>query len=156
MARSVPPQLAEGIAAVRALIVGSEQYRHAIADHFGMGVTETMALSRLSTLGTLSASELAVELGVTPSTVTALVDRLEAGNFVQRSPHPTDRRKTVIAVSSAGQALLDSSEQRLVSVFQAVADQDVAGMIAALNEVATELMRQAYDIRAETEQSSAD
>ena len=36
------------------------------------------------------------------STLTAVVDRLEAKGFVRRRAHPTDRRSVVVALTAAG------------------------------------------------------
>jgi len=45
-------------------------------------------------------------LGVSPRTVTDLVDALEADGWVTRSPHPTDRRATIIALTTSAEAVL--------------------------------------------------
>ena len=47
-------------------------------------------------------SGLGDELGVTPRNVTALVDGLEEEGLVRRSPHPTDRRATIIEMTPHG------------------------------------------------------
>ncbi len=47
-------------------------------------------------------SSLSGELGVTPRNVTALVDALEEEGLVRRSPHPTDRRATVVEMTPRG------------------------------------------------------
>jgi DNA-binding MarR family transcriptional regulator len=39
---------------------------------------------------------LATRLGLTTGSVTTMLDRLAAQGYVTRSPHPTDRRKTVV------------------------------------------------------------
>jgi len=41
-------------------------------------------------------SLLATKLGLTTGSVTLMLDRLEALGYLTRSPHPTDRRKTVV------------------------------------------------------------
>jgi DNA-binding MarR family transcriptional regulator len=43
-------------------------------------------------------------LGLSPSTMTGLVDRLEEQGYVKRQPHPSDRRVTVLALSRKGSA----------------------------------------------------
>ena len=47
-------------------------------------------------------SALRGELGVTARSVTALVDALEADGLVRRTPHPTDRRATIVELTDAG------------------------------------------------------
>ena len=37
-----------------------------------------------------------------PTSVTNIVDRLEADDLVRRTPHPTDRRATLVAITEAG------------------------------------------------------
>jgi DNA-binding MarR family transcriptional regulator len=51
-------------------------------------------------------SELKEELGVTATNITALVDSLEKDGLVVRQAHPTDRRATVIELSSKAKSEL--------------------------------------------------
>jgi DNA-binding MarR family transcriptional regulator len=50
--------------------------------------------------------ELSQALKCTPRNVTGLADALEAAGFVARSPHPTDRRATVVSLTPQGTALV--------------------------------------------------
>jgi DNA-binding MarR family transcriptional regulator len=54
--------------------------------------------------GDQTMTELAIALDVTQRRVTALVDALEGDGFVERRPHPTDGRSTVVALTNTGQA----------------------------------------------------
>lgn len=45
---------------------------------------------------------LARHLGVTPSTMSLHIDRLQRAGFVRRTPHPTDRRRTNLLLTPAG------------------------------------------------------
>lgn len=47
-------------------------------------------------------AELQKALGVAPSTLTGVIDRLEAGGFVRRIVNPADRRSFLIAAREAG------------------------------------------------------
>jgi DNA-binding MarR family transcriptional regulator len=94
------------MSALRAVIIEGERYRRAVADHFGVGLSEMLALGHLAASGPINPRQLAAELGLTPSTVTALVDRLAADDLVVRRPHPTDRRKTVISMTEGGNRIL--------------------------------------------------
>ena len=55
--------------------------------------------------GATSQRVLADALGVTPRTVTGLVDGLEESGLVVRQPHPTDRRSTLVTFTEAGARL---------------------------------------------------
>lgn len=50
-------------------------------------------------------SELVDQLGVEPPTVTKMVHRLESAGFVQRRPHPSDRRATQVWLTPTGRDL---------------------------------------------------
>jgi DNA-binding MarR family transcriptional regulator len=49
--------------------------------------------------GPTKMSDLRDALGVTATNITALVDALEADGLVERTPHPTDRRATLIQLT---------------------------------------------------------
>ena len=51
-------------------------------------------------------SDLKKELGVTATNITALVDSLERDCLVERKPHPTDRRATVIDLTEKAKSEL--------------------------------------------------
>lgn len=48
--------------------------------------------------GPLSPRDLTAALGIHPATLTGVLDRLERGGWVTRSPDPSDRRKLLIDV----------------------------------------------------------
>jgi MarR family 2-MHQ and catechol resistance regulon transcriptional repressor len=55
----------------------------------------------------LPMNELASALLSSPSGMTRLVDRIEAAGLVRRTPHPSDRRVTLVALTDAGGELLE-------------------------------------------------
>lgn len=63
------------------------------------------ALRRLG--GTSSVGALAEQLGVLSSTASRLSDRLSEAGLITRAPSPADRRATVLAVTTKGEAVLD-------------------------------------------------
>ena len=56
----------------------------------------------------LTPSECADRAGVTRGTITGLLDGLERAYLVERCPHPSDRRCTVVCLSQKGQTLLNT------------------------------------------------
>ncbi len=68
----------------------------------GMSESRLHLLWELHSGGGLVQRRLADLLGVTPRTVTGLVDALVASGHVQRTPHPVDRRSTVVVLTAAG------------------------------------------------------
>ncbi|MEM9004155.1 MAG: MarR family transcriptional regulator [Cyanobacteria bacterium P01_F01_bin.86] len=55
----------------------------------------------------LTPSECADRAGVTRGTITGLLNGLERSQLVERHPHPSDRRRTIICLSKKGWTLLD-------------------------------------------------
>lgn len=66
-------------------------------------------LSSLHERGPRIMSDLKEELGVTATNITALIDSLESDGLVQRKPHPTDRRATVIELTAKAMSDLSLS-----------------------------------------------
>lgn len=68
----------------------------------GLTTARTHLLWELHRLGPSTQQTLATALNVTPRNVTGLVDTLEAGGFVDRRPHPSDRRATLVTLTELG------------------------------------------------------
>lgn len=60
--------------------------------------------------------DLARELGVDACTLTPMVDRLERLGLIRRSPHPEDRRASLICLEPAGLELRPEIEARCTAV----------------------------------------
>src|ERR1700712_3990267 len=104
-ARNEPAPL-EAAAAFAELLLAGDQFRQAIAERLQIGVTETIALSQLGNAGPMTARELSRRIGLTPSTVTSVLDRLQVAGLADRAAHPTDRRQIVISLTSKGKKSL--------------------------------------------------
>jgi len=64
------------------------------------------ALDRLTSEGPLRVSELAAREAVSQPGVTMLVNRMVDAGYAERVPDPTDRRASLVRITSAGRALL--------------------------------------------------
>ncbi len=98
----------------------------ASARHTGVTWARMKTLRALECNGPQIMSSLRDELGVTPRSVTALVDALEADALVSRVPHPTDRRATIVELTERGRKTIDG-------LFEAHADR-AAAVFARLDE----------------------
>jgi DNA-binding MarR family transcriptional regulator len=56
--------------------------------------------------GSLPLSALGKQLQLHQTSITSLVDKLEAQGLIQRTPHPTDRRSTIARMTTAGGAVV--------------------------------------------------
>jgi DNA-binding MarR family transcriptional regulator len=96
--------------------------------HFGAAVadlnlapTQAMALHELEVEQSISMRELAQRLQSDPSSITGLVDRLEARGLVERRAHPRDRRIKGLALTPAGAHLRERLMARMYAAPSGVA-----------------------------------
>ncbi|HEU5381627.1 MAG TPA: MarR family transcriptional regulator [Ktedonobacteraceae bacterium] len=71
-------------------------FHQAVAERVGLSATDLKCLDVLDRMGSLTAGQLAELVGLTGGAITAMIDRLEVGGFVQRERDPTDRRRVFI------------------------------------------------------------
>jgi DNA-binding MarR family transcriptional regulator len=55
----------------------------------------------------LTGTHIASQLLVTTASITSLLDTLAGRGYIVRTPHPTDRRKTLVAITDSGRKLVD-------------------------------------------------
>ena len=65
---------------------------------------EILTLPSFTKQGSLPMTKMGALLQVHPTSVTSAVDRLEGQGFVERLPHPTDRRAVLASITEAGRA----------------------------------------------------
>ena len=129
----------EAIRALRALILAGERYRQVLSEHVGLGVTDTQAVSYLTVHGDRGQNELAADLGLSSSAATALVDRLEREGIAERYPHPHDRRRTLVRLTSRGDAVVEVGRQWLLAGFHDIRPADHPVVAATLRSIADRL-----------------
>ena len=87
--------------ALRRLIASAILFNERVAQHTGMSMSESQFVHLLELHGSMTPSELAALSGLTSGSVTGVIDRLEALQFVRRERHPDDRRKVVVVLDLA-------------------------------------------------------
>ena len=75
-------------------------------------LSQLAALATLDRHGAQSPGELAAHEKISPPSMTRLLAVLEDEALVVRTPHPTDRRQVLLAVSAEGTALLKEDRRR--------------------------------------------
>ena len=89
----------------------------------GLTTSRTHLLWELHRMGPSTQQALAAALKVSPRNVTGLVDALEAAGFVERGPHPTDRRATLVTLTELGsQTMADMVRDRELIASELVVD----------------------------------
>ncbi|MGL4304595.1 MAG: MarR family winged helix-turn-helix transcriptional regulator [Mycobacteriaceae bacterium] len=105
---------------------------------------EMLALLTFTQHGSIPMAKASARLQVHPTSVTNTVDRLESAGLVQRVPHPSDGRGTLIAITESGRALAERATTELNR--QVFASPGIpARRINTLVSVLTELRRGAGD-----------
>jgi DNA-binding MarR family transcriptional regulator len=136
----------EAIRSLRSLILAGERYRQVMSDYVGLGVTEAQAVSYLTAHGDQGQNELAAGLGLSSGASTALVDRLERQGIAERYPHPNDRRRTLVRLTSRGQAVVEVSRQWLLAAFHDVPARDHQALAATLRSIAHRLSERSAEV----------
>ena len=104
----------------------------------GLSMARTKVLRRLHE-GPARQSVLAADFGLSPHSITDLVDGLERLGMAERRPDPADRRAKLVAITDAGEASLDVANatwERLVTqIFGALSEADLATFLRLLDSL---------------------
>jgi len=131
---------AEGIlATIRLLWRDLLRNPYADAEAFGMTGPQVTVMACLATRGPITLTELSRTLGMSHSTASGIVDRLEARGLVRRSEDATDRRRTAISVTEGVTRYVRDLEQgpsgRLVRALESASSAQRAAVTAGLQSL---------------------
>jgi DNA-binding MarR family transcriptional regulator len=101
------------------------------------------ALNALSVIegngGPVAAGELSARMHITSGTMTGVLDTLEGNGYIRRHADPADRRRVLIDLTPAGQAVLDrvlpEVQQLITAVMSALDDQALHALLHHLAAV---------------------
>jgi DNA-binding MarR family transcriptional regulator len=88
--------------------------------------------------GELKLSQLGRRLQIHQTSVTTLVDKVEAQGLIRRTPHPTDRRSTIAQLTPEGRVLTQEAITRLnAGLFRdlGLSDEETRTLIAVLTKM---------------------
>ncbi|WP_380161980.1 MarR family winged helix-turn-helix transcriptional regulator [Kineococcus sp. R86509] len=110
-----------------------------VAGQVGLQGSDLRAMYLLHVVGDQSAGELARRMQVPQSCVTLIAKRLEADGLLVRQKHPSDGRKVVLALTSAGEKTTDAFSvlvrDRMRKFFAPLSAAGAAALAALLAEV---------------------
>ncbi|HEX7350887.1 MarR family winged helix-turn-helix transcriptional regulator [Brachybacterium sp.] len=129
---------------LRRYVESNARMRSRVRDDMGMGEKDLLALRILlaadSTGRRVRQRELAVQLNITAPSVSALVDRLVRDGYVERMPHPSDRRSIAVVPTQRGhqevRETLQAMHARMMDVAETLTARDravVASFFRKLN-----------------------
>ncbi|HEV7828131.1 MAG TPA: MarR family transcriptional regulator [Pseudonocardiaceae bacterium] len=98
---------------------------------------EALVLLVFSRQGTLPMKVMGQRLQLHPTSVTNIVDRLQADRLIERSGHPTDRRTTLVTITEAGR-----QRQKAATVALTDVEFGFVGLDGAQTEQLTALLTQ--------------
>ena len=100
---------------VHKVILGARQYgissvlfRNLVGERLGVNVSDMECLGLLFHKGIATPTELARHTGLSSGATTAMLDRLEKSDLIERRSNPDDRRGTLIVLVKSGAERVDS------------------------------------------------
>lgn len=107
----------------------------------GIGVTEYLVLNQLyvAPTQTMRRSDLAEEVGLSPSGITRLINPMEKIGLVKKEESPRDARVSLVRLSAAGKQVYKdaqvSFEQASVALFEPLDDKQIDAFTELLSTV---------------------
>lgn len=141
-ARQLSARDASAANALRHLLAAGQAYRVALARRYDVHVIDMTAMEIIGqSTRPLTQQQLALRLTLSPGTLTAIVDRLEAARFVERRRHPVDRRARLISLTPDGRDLVAFVDRHLSAALNAAgaAITDPGALGTAVEQIALRL-----------------
>ena len=137
---------------LRELTARLHQLNEAVGSHLDLLAGDLEVLDEIGRSGPLSPRDLVASIGIHPATLTGILDRLERGQWITRSPDFDDRRKVRIAArfDRAGEILrlygpMNRSLAKLCSGFNFAELEVIRDFLRGVEEAATNAGAMARD-----------
>ena len=112
-------------------------------------MAQMRVLMLLSAVGETRMSDLAHQLGISPSTLSSLVDRLVEAHLVTRRDHAHDRRSVLVSLAPAGSQMLDQFNELGADALRSLLEQLGPKDIVTVNQAIELLVAAARRVSAE-------
>ena len=106
------------IRGAREYSVGTVLFHRAVGKRLGINVTDVKCLDIIALKGSATPSELARHTGLSTGAITTTIDRLERAKLVERNPHSSDRRGTIVVLSNQARRKLPTLFESLANAMQ--------------------------------------
>lgn len=135
--------LRQGESVYRRYLTAQSVLGMVLARAVGLGATDYAALNLISLAGSMTAGELAAEIGLSTGAVTRLIDRLEHAGCVKRVRDVADRRRVVVEpVEVPGAATALAPLQKKMALVFADYDPDALAILFDYFSRATSVLRE--------------
>lgn len=102
-------------------------------------------LHGLHHMGPCSAALLAKKFNVSSARMTKMLAQLEEEGLITRTPHPSDKRQSIVEISAAGEELLHGNMQRILQltaqVFEGMGEKDARELVRLMSKM-SEVMQE--------------
>lgn len=102
-------------------------------------IVQLKSLSFIDSQGTTHFKSLSDALGVTPPSVTGIIDRLVAQGLVSREENPENRRMLILQTTAKGKELLANLTEirkgKMTSIFERLSQQDLSDLARISNSL---------------------
>ncbi|MBK4217392.1 MarR family transcriptional regulator [Paracoccus caeni] len=134
----------QSLIALRRILRATELYSRELAHSAGLTPSQLRVLQIVAAKGgSATPKALALQMGVSQATVTALVDRVVARGMVSRMRSELDGRQTNVTLTPAGETAVqdapDALQQRYVRAFERLDEAVQSQLLASLQQVAAML-----------------
>jgi DNA-binding MarR family transcriptional regulator len=113
------------------------QHAHSIWIDSGLTLTQLKSLFLISNKGSTNFRKLAKALGVTPSNVTGIVDRLVEQGLVSRTQNPEDRREMTLQATDKGKVLVSNLREvgikRMTQILSLLSLRELSALVQGLS-----------------------
>lgn len=135
--------------ALRRILRATELYGRALAQMAGLTPVQIRVLQIVLNHGSTTPKQISSQMGVSPATISTLLDRLVAKAMIERQRSDVDRRQINIMLTEKGRKAVEGApdplQQKYVEQFEALEDWEQAMIVSALERVATMLNASAMD-----------
>jgi DNA-binding MarR family transcriptional regulator len=145
--------------------LAAAQFRAAARRRLGVDDTAMLALVQLGDRGSLTPTALSRLVALGSAGITAALQRLDAGDWIQRRSHPTDGRSQLVCLSRSGACRAEAIYRPLARDLETLAGELTPELrwtlarfltrAAAVTERHAELLLAGYEQRRTTERSTS-
>lgn len=131
--------ITEIVQSFRRIFKAIHQYSEEVLKEFGVTGPQLWLLKTLRQEGGTSVSELSQKMFLHISTVSGIIDRLEAKGYVSRKREEADRRIVMVYLTNTGKRIVDKapepSQGKLLYSLQELSEKEVLEMHDALQKI---------------------
>ena len=117
---SANSRVAEVIHGARQFSIGTVLFHQAVGQVLGVNVTDMKCLDMMTLKGSTSPTELSQFTGLSSGATTAMIDRLEKAQLIERHRHLKDRRSILVVLTKDAMQKLPPLFESLASAMQSL------------------------------------